>query len=72
MMQIWFQYLLFFLFSEMEEGSPLKLAFEIWPNAPAVLTLPAESVYDPCQSPSCQQESTPATGLLSANDFLLY
>lgn len=58
-----------FFFSEMEEGSPLKLAFEIWPNAPAVLTLPAESVCDPCQSASCQHESTPASGLLSANDF---
>lgn len=57
------------LFFEIEEDSSLKLAFEIGPNAPDVLTLPTEPVYDPCQNCSCQHESTPATGLLSANDF---
>lgn len=53
----------------MGEGSPLKLAFEIRPNAPDVLALPAELACDPCQNYSCQHKSTPATGLLSANDF---
>lgn len=68
-MQIWPQCPELLLFSEMEEDSPLKLAFEIRPNAPDVLVLPAELVCDPCQNCSCQHESTPATGLLSANDF---
>lgn len=67
--QIWLQSPELLLYSEMEEDSPLKLAFEIGPNAPDVLALPAELVCDPCQNCSCQHESTPATGLLSANDF---
>lgn len=71
-MQIRFQYPWFFLFSEMEEDSPLKLAFEIWPNVPDVLTLPAEFVCDPCQSPSCQQESTPALVYCQQMTFQLY
>lgn len=67
--QIWPQCPELVLFSEMEKDSPLKLTFEIRPNAPDVLALPTELVCDPCQNCSCQQESTPATGLLSANDF---
>lgn len=67
--QIWPQCPELVLFSEMEKDSPLKLAFEIRPNAPDVLALPTELLCDPCQNCSCQQESTPATGLLSADDF---
>lgn len=55
----------------MEGGSPHELAFEIGPSAPDVLALPAELVCDPCQNCSCQHASTPAAGLLSANDFAI-
>lgn len=44
--QIWLQSPELLLYSEMEEDSPLKLAFEIGPNAPDVLALPAELVCD--------------------------
>lgn len=48
---------------------PHKLAFESRPRAPDVPALLAELVCDPCQHCSCQHKGTPATGLLSANDF---
>lgn len=68
-MQIWPQCPYLILFPEMGEDGPLKLAFETRPNAPDVRAPPAELACDPCQNCSCQHKSTPATGLLSANDF---
>lgn len=70
-MQIWPQCSELLLVSEVEEGRPPELAFEIRPSAPDVLARPAELVCDPCQNCSCQHESTPAAGLLSANGFAI-